>query len=68
MSVLTQAFPRLAKHFLNKAETLVVESLQGLASLNPNLGLDTTNKGMQSTRYMSQSVLISRVSTLQRFS
>ncbi|GJE91162.1 dihydroxyacetone kinase [Phanerochaete sordida] len=33
-----------SKHFLNKAETLVVESLQGLCALNPKLGLDTTNK------------------------
>ena len=40
-------FSSLAKHFLNKAESLVVESLQGLASLNPSLGLDTTNKGKQ---------------------
>ncbi|KAI0705170.1 Dak1 domain-containing protein [Cytidiella melzeri] len=33
-----------SKHFLNKPETLVVESLQGLSALNPSLGLDVPNK------------------------
>ncbi|KAI8974531.1 dihydroxyacetone kinase [Trametes punicea] len=33
-----------SKHFLNGAETLVVDSLQGLCTLNPQLGLDRENK------------------------
>ncbi|KAI0731307.1 dihydroxyacetone kinase 1 [Earliella scabrosa] len=33
-----------SKHFLNDPETLVVDSLQGLCALNPQLGLDTENK------------------------
>ncbi|KAI0741558.1 dihydroxyacetone kinase [Daedaleopsis nitida] len=33
-----------SKHFLNDPETLVVDSLQGLCSLNPQLDLDTENK------------------------
>lgn len=36
----------LAKHFLNKPESLVIESLQGVAALNPDLGLDVPNKGV----------------------
>ena len=39
-----------AKHFLNDPETLVVDSLQGLCALNPQLGLDTENKGGCSLR------------------
>ena len=34
-----------AKHFMNKADTLVVDSLRGLCALNPKLGLDVANKG-----------------------
>jgi len=34
-----------AKHFLNAPETLVVESLQGLCSLNPQIALDVADKG-----------------------
>ncbi|KAI0084466.1 Dak1 domain-containing protein [Irpex rosettiformis] len=33
-----------SKHFLNKPESLVIESLQGVAALNPDLGLDVPNK------------------------
>lgn len=33
-----------SKHFLNAPETLVLDSLQGLLSLNPQLGLDVENK------------------------
>ncbi|TBU44014.1 dihydroxyacetone kinase 1 [Dichomitus squalens] len=33
-----------SKHFLNDPETLVVDSLQGLCTLNPQLGLDKENK------------------------
>ncbi len=36
---------RVAKHFLNDPETLVVESLQGLCTLNPQLGFEKENKG-----------------------
>ncbi|KAI0657998.1 dihydroxyacetone kinase [Cubamyces menziesii] len=33
-----------SKHFLNDPETLVVDSLQGLCTLNPQLALDKENK------------------------
>ncbi|EIW58792.1 dihydroxyacetone kinase [Trametes versicolor FP-101664 SS1] len=33
-----------SKHFLNNPETLVVDSLQGLCTLNPQLALDEENK------------------------
>ncbi|KAI1793554.1 dihydroxyacetone kinase 1 [Ganoderma leucocontextum] len=33
-----------SKHFLNDPETLVVESLQGLCALNPQLGFEKENK------------------------
>ncbi|KAI0820335.1 dihydroxyacetone kinase [Trametes gibbosa] len=33
-----------SKHFLNNPETLVVDSLQGLCTLNPQLSLDEENK------------------------
>ena len=35
----------VAKHFLNDPETLVVDSLQGLCTLNPQLGFEKENKG-----------------------
>ena len=35
----------LAKHFLNDPDTLVLDSLKGLCALNPQLALDTENKG-----------------------
>ena len=35
----------LAKHFLNDPSSLVIESLQGLCTINPKLGLDANNKG-----------------------
>jgi hypothetical protein len=34
-----------AKHFLNDPSSLVIESLQGLCTINPKLGLDANNKG-----------------------
>ncbi|KAJ2930839.1 hypothetical protein H1R20_g6263, partial [Candolleomyces eurysporus] len=34
-----------SKHFLNSAETIVVESLKGLCDVNPQLALDSANKG-----------------------
>ncbi|KAJ3569259.1 hypothetical protein NP233_g5175 [Leucocoprinus birnbaumii] len=33
-----------SKHFLNKSETLVVDSLRGLCAVNPQLALDVENK------------------------
>lgn len=47
-----------AKHFLNKPETLVVESLQGLCALNPSLGLDVTNKVLYNSAYDRSKVSI----------
>ena len=35
----------IAKHFLNTAESLVVDSLEGLCTLNPQLSFDNQNKG-----------------------
>ena len=40
----------LAKHFLNDPDTLVLDSLKGLCALNPQLALDTENKGGCSLR------------------
>ncbi|KAI0343088.1 dihydroxyacetone kinase [Trametopsis cervina] len=40
-----------SKHFLNKPESLVVESLQGLSALNPDLGLDVVNKVLYNAAY-----------------
>ncbi|KIP08807.1 hypothetical protein PHLGIDRAFT_116937, partial [Phlebiopsis gigantea 11061_1 CR5-6] len=47
-----------SKHFLNKPETLVVESLQGLCALNPSLGLDVTNKVLYNSAYDRSKVSI----------
>ncbi|EKM50436.1 uncharacterized protein PHACADRAFT_263729 [Phanerochaete carnosa HHB-10118-sp] len=47
-----------SKHFLNKPENLVVESLQGLCALNPKLGLDTTNKVLYNSAYDRSKVAI----------
>ena len=33
------------KHFLESPATLVVDSLTGLSSTNPNVALDVSNKG-----------------------
>jgi hypothetical protein len=44
--------PYLAKHFLNTSASLVVQSLEGLCAINPNLGLDASNKGSSLPRLM----------------
>ncbi|TFK39853.1 Dak1 domain-containing protein [Crucibulum laeve] len=36
--------PALSKHFLNTPASLVLDSLEGLCSVNPQLALDTQNK------------------------
>jgi hypothetical protein len=35
------------KHFLNNSLSLVVESLEGLCAVNPQISLDAPNKGDQ---------------------
>ena len=37
---------RSNKHFLNSPSSLVLDSLTGLCASNPNVKLDTVNKGM----------------------
>ena len=44
----------LAKHFLNDPSSLVIESLQGLCTINPKLGLDANNKGSSLGRVLFQ--------------
>ncbi|KAF7794311.1 hypothetical protein EIP86_005445 [Pleurotus ostreatoroseus] len=39
------------KHFLNKPDTLVVDSLLGVCALNPKLGLDVPNKVVYNTTH-----------------
>ena len=41
---LLTTFSATAKHFLNDPSSLVIESLQGLCAINPNICLDANNK------------------------
>lgn len=41
---LLTSFSATAKHFQNDPSSLVIESLQGLCAINPNLRLDANNK------------------------
>ncbi|KAF9269147.1 dihydroxyacetone kinase [Marasmius fiardii PR-910] len=40
-----------SKHFLNKSENLVLDSLEGLCALNPALALDSQNKTVHITKH-----------------
>ena len=44
LNTLPNSFLATAKHFLNDPSSLVIESLQGLCAINPNLRLDANNK------------------------
>jgi len=52
------------KHFLNKPETLIVDSLKGLCATNPQLALDVENKSMWGRGHFFTMLLNSRNSAV----
>jgi triose/dihydroxyacetone kinase / FAD-AMP lyase (cyclizing) len=44
MNTIPDPFSATGKHFLNDPSSLVIESLQGLCTINPKLCLDANNK------------------------
>lgn len=45
-----------AKHFLNSPASLVLDSLQGLCAVNPQVTLDSQNKSKQSDLPFNRSI------------